>query len=108
MQPGLLRTIAEFQQEIETRDAAGGIVLTWSKFLTRFAELKTGAAAERFVGQRDITESDIVLLIRSDPYTKTLTNKHRVEVSGVQYNIRSIQPVSQLNRTLIVKARLIE
>lgn len=105
MRAGRLRLQASFQQQTETRDAAGQVVETWTEVVSRRVRLEPlkGAEADKNSGEFATVESEAY--VRYDSLTKTLKPYDRMVADGVTYDIRAIVNKQDRNRELVLRVR---
>lgn len=100
MKAGLLNTLAQFEALTSVADGAGGYTEVWTPYLQAWAQFSPERARERVQGGRLESAFAGVLRIRSSIAARQITQKHRVAVDGVTYNIRSNANPDQRNDML--------
>lgn len=94
MNPGKLDRIVTVQRLTETRDAAGGIVSTWTDIAPKIYAQRVDRGGREFRSSAAMNaEVTSIFTIRS--YTG-LTTKHRFVDAGITYDVVYVQ---QPNRT---------
>lgn len=93
IQAGRMDRQIVIQAASESRDAAGGAILSWSTFATVWAERHDLVGREYFTaGQSERAEIESTWRIR---YLNGLTNKHRFTHGGETYDIESIAVIGR-------------
>ncbi|QIB32639.1 phage head closure protein [Ancylobacter pratisalsi] len=87
---GDLNKRARFERSTPAPDGAGGNVLVWSELITVWAQFSPERARERLQAGRLASMFGGVVRIRSSQATREITQKDRVVLDGVIYNIRSV------------------
>lgn len=100
MRAGTLNKRARFEALVEASDGAGGFSRSWQPIMTVWASFTPERARERVQGGRLESAFAGVLRIRSSTAARQITQKHRVVVDDVTYNIRSSANPDQRNDML--------
>lgn len=97
MRVGRMRHRLEIQRATETRDAAGGVVQTWSTLDTRWASIEALTGREYFMAKQ--VQSDATHRIRLR-YYEGLRPSDRLyhNVQGLTFNIVSLLDVGLLDK----------
>lgn len=100
MRAGSLNKRARFDALVELPDGAGGFTRVWQPVMTVWASFTPERARERVQAGRLGSAFAGVLRIRSSTAARQITQKHRVVVDGVTYDIRSAANPDQRNDML--------
>ena len=100
MQPGRLKHRVRFEQVTETADSYGDQVEVWSEFATRYGAYNALRGDELFAAQQINTEAVGIVTVR---YLPGVTEKMRIVLNGLNYNILHIDNVRLENKELVIK-----
>jgi SPP1 family predicted phage head-tail adaptor len=74
-------------ERVETQNAVGEVVLSYVPFKTVWAHVKPTTGRELFTANQTLAQASLRVFIR---YMENITEKHKVEHEGVQYDINHI------------------
>jgi SPP1 family predicted phage head-tail adaptor len=84
---GSLDRSIEIQEAVETLDASGGTVTTWTRVANEWAEIMSVDAPEAFLADRTLGSKTRWFKVR---HLEWLTSKHRFVFASQNYDILSI------------------
>jgi SPP1 family predicted phage head-tail adaptor len=74
-------------ERVENQNALGEVVISYAPMKTVWAHVKPTTGRELFVANQTVAEASLRVFIR---YMTGITEKHKVEHEGVQYDITHI------------------
>jgi SPP1 family predicted phage head-tail adaptor len=99
MRSGALRHRVLLQSRVETQDATGDPVVTWSDVATVWAEILPLSGREVRVENTILAEVNMKIRIRFYP---GVIPKMRAVHEGVNYDITYVQNMAQMDRELVL------
>lgn len=105
---GKHRRRVTIETPVETRDARGQPIVTWTEYAKRWASFQPGAGREFFQGHTDVAETGYRIGIRYDATVAAVTPKMRVKMGARVFDIQH-SPINVQERNqeliLVVKER---
>ena len=90
----------------ETENAMGEIVKAWSDAQTLWASVSNGTGQERRQAAQDQSARVATFIVRDSTFTAALTpTAHRVQYSGLTWDIESVVPSSKRGDHISITAR---
>lgn len=102
MNPGSLNKRIEIQAVTETEDGYGGITEAWATVFKRWANVRPVGGREPYINDQRLAELSLVVTVRYDSSTKTITPKHRIKYGDRYLEIDSVVNVQEQNQELRV------
>jgi len=103
--PGDLNHKVVIESITETSDSYGGIEESWSEAFKRWANVRPIGGREPYINDQNLAELDLVVTMRYDSSTKTITPKHRLKYKDRYLQIESIVNVQERDEELRVFCR---
>lgn len=94
---GALNKRVIFQLATEVADGGGGNALTWADALTVWGQFLPERGRERLEAGRLEASVAGLLRVRSSAASRAVTERYRVQIDSVPYQIRSISNPDQRN-----------
>ena len=94
-----------FEGLTETKDAAGGLIQTYSKYITRWASLSGVTGNEKYIAGDLVSVVSHKIIVLYDGKTKFLTNKHRITYKNRVFNINAAINIREENKEFLILAK---
>lgn len=105
MRAGHLRQRIALQAPTAATNARGGRTNTWATFATKYGSVEALRGSEALTGERPASAITHRVELRSDEETRTLTAKHRLQWSGLTFEIVSVFDPTGRQREIVVECR---
>lgn len=100
MKSGQLSKRIHIQAPTETEGEYGGVEEVWATKYQRWANVRPVGGREPYINDHRLPELDLVVILRYDSKTKTITPKNRVLYSGRILEIESVVNVQEENKEI--------
>lgn len=89
---GKLEQRATFYSPTASADGYGGVVNGWTEEFTYWTRRQFLRGAEDVQAARLQGRQPVILTVRRDSDTETITTEWKAAIDGVEYNIRTVEP----------------